>query len=82
MDVSAGVTAMAEASGGEQKDEPDEDESADDHGFLDASPSDRESRIHSDGGDHDVHLGAPVATATSLILAGSHYKDITGTSSA
>jgi hypothetical protein len=80
--MSAGVTVPAEAPGGEKEDEPDDDETPDDHGFLDASPSGRESRLHSYGGDHDVHLGAPVATATDIILAGSHYNDITETSSA
>jgi hypothetical protein len=71
----------AQTARGEQKDESHGDESADDHGFLDASPSDRESRIHAHGGDHDVHLDAPVATATPLILAERRYKDITGTPS-
>ena len=49
-DVGANVTASAaaETSGGEEKDESDDGEARDDHRFLDATPSDRESRIYSD----------------------------------
>ena len=67
------VTAAAETPGGEQQDEPDDGESPDDHGFLDASASHRESRIHPDGGDHDVH---------GFILTDARYKDITAAPSA
>ena len=70
--------AAAKAPGGEKKYEPDENNTREDHGFLNASPSNGESGVHSDGGDHDVHLGAPVATATSLSLDGPHYRRIAG----
>jgi hypothetical protein len=48
------VTAAAEAPGGEKKDETDDGEA--DDGFLRAASTDRETRIHSNGGDHDVHV--------------------------
>ena len=67
------VAAAAETSGGEEQYKPDDGESPDDQGFLEASASDREARIHPDGGDHDVH---------GLIVTESHYKDITATPSA
>jgi hypothetical protein len=66
----AAVPAAAEAAGGEKKNEADDGESPDDQGFLDASASHRESRIHTDGGDHDVH---------GFILTEGRYKVISET---
>jgi hypothetical protein len=47
--VNAAASAAAEASGGEQKNEADDDESLDAHGFLGAAPSDGEPGIRFDG---------------------------------
>jgi hypothetical protein len=76
--VNVAASFAAKAARGEEKDESDHHEAPDDHGFLGAAPSNGESRIHTDGCNHDVHLGAPVATATALSLVGGRYKDITG----
>ena len=58
--VMARPRAMAQTPGGEKKDESDEGEAHD--GLLSAPSPCRESSVQTHGGDHNVHLGAPVAT--------------------